>query len=334
MSQVNHQHARLQLLELCVRYAGASTDALDQLSLELAPGEIVCLLGPSGCGKSTALRAIAGFEAIRSGQIFYNGQALLAPPERRGIGLMFQDYALFPHLTLAQNIGFGLAHMQAAQREARIAEMLTLVGLQGMQAQFPHQLSGGQQQRAALARALAPAPALMLLDEPFSNLDSETRSKLTYESRALFKVAGCTVLMVTHDQQEAFAMADRVGVMANGKLLQIAAPAVLYHQPADRTVAELIGQGDWLSADMLGLDGARDVRLRPGQLVLAADGALLATVEARCFVGPHEMLRVRFANGQRASVPLSRDAIADLGSSCRLQLQVASQTLLQFDRKQ
>ena len=196
---------------------------VDDFSLLLAPGDIGCLLGPSGCGKSTVLRAIAGFEPVRAGAIRLGDVLLSSPthhlaPERRRVGMMFQDYALFPHLTAAQNVGFGLRRLPRAERDERVAQMLSLVDLPDAGARHPHELSGGQQQRIALARALAPSPALLLLDEPFSNLDGATRSRLTVEVRAILRQAGQTAMLVTHNEAEAHAMADRIGVMHGGRI--------------------------------------------------------------------------------------------------------------------
>lgn len=216
---------------------------VDALSLTLARGDIGCLLGASGCGKTTVLRAIAGFEPVRAGRIVLDGQTVASPsidvpPERRRIGIMFQDYALFPHLSVADNVGFGLRRASKAQRRARIAEMLTLVGLADCAGAYPHELSGGQQQRVALARALAPSPELLLLDEPFSNLDVDTRERLAFELRDILKRTGHTAILVTHNQAEAFAIADRIGVIQHGQLAQWDTPYTLHHHPASPSVAD------------------------------------------------------------------------------------------------
>lgn len=217
--------AALNIHDLQLGYLGPRGlhTVVEGFSLALEAGQIGCLLGPSGCGKTTVLRAIAGFEPVRAGRIEL-GQTLLStatlhlPPEKRRVGMMFQEYALFPHLTAAQNVGFGLRRAAAAERAARVQEMLTLVGLADAGARFPHELSGGQQQRIALARALAPAPALLLLDEPFSNLDGATRERLTAEVRDILRRAGQTAVLVTHNEHEAQVMADRIGTMHNGRL--------------------------------------------------------------------------------------------------------------------
>lgn len=213
----------LTLEDLHVRYPGAAAPVLNGLSLTLELGRIACLLGPSGCGKSTALRSIAGFETLASGRIALAGRELSGPgrhlaPEARGVGLLFQEIALFPHLTAARNVGFGLRRLPASRREARVAELLALVGLEDFGERLPHQLSGGQQQRIALARALAPSPGLLLLDEPFSSLDASIRHHLAGEVKGILKASGQTALMVTHDPAEAEAMADWIGVLDGGRL--------------------------------------------------------------------------------------------------------------------
>lgn len=219
--------AALTVEDLSVVFArdGKLQRVLDGLGFALAPGEIGCLLGASGCGKSTALRAIAGFVRPERGTVRIGDRTVVGPgawvvPEARSTGVVFQDYALFPHLDIAANVAFGLRGRSAPEREARVDEMLHLVGLDGMRRRFPHELSGGQQQRVALARALAPAPSLLLLDEPFSSLDPELRERLALELRELLKAAAITTLLVTHDQHEAFAMADSVGVMIDGRIAQ------------------------------------------------------------------------------------------------------------------
>ncbi|WP_343627266.1 ABC transporter ATP-binding protein [Roseateles sp.] len=215
----------LALEDLHVRYPGAQTPVLRGLSLSLPLGGIACLLGPSGCGKSTALRAIAGFEPLAAGRIALDGRTLsdsvtqLAPEDRQ-VGLLFQEIALFPHLNAAANVGFGLRRWKREARDRRVRELLALVGLDALGARMPHELSGGQQQRVALARALAPSPKLLLLDEPFSSLDGETRGRLVGEVRGILRDAGQTALMVTHDPEEAEAMADWIGVMGEGRLAE------------------------------------------------------------------------------------------------------------------
>ncbi|OZI34918.1 ABC transporter [Bordetella genomosp. 10] len=218
---------------------------VDALSLALERGHIGCLLGPSGCGKTSVLRAIAGFEPLRRGRIRLDGAEIASPasavaPQARRVGMMFQDYALFPHLDVAGNVGFGLRRQPKPRQRERVRDMLALVGLEAMAGSYPHELSGGQQQRVALARALAPAPELLLLDEPFSNLDADSRERLAFELRDILRASGNTALLVTHDQDEAFAIADRIGVMRDGRLAQWDTPYALRHHPADAGVADFI----------------------------------------------------------------------------------------------
>jgi len=221
---------------------------INQLDMGLQKGEIGCLLGASGCGKTTLLRVIAGFEKTQQGSVQLGGTLLNAgnhfvEPEKRGIGMVFQDFALFPHLTIEKNVAFGLDDFNAKDKQQRIREMLNLVGLANMRNRYPHQLSGGQQQRVALARALAPQPKLLLLDEPFSSLDVELREQLAIDLREILKKQHITALMVTHDQQEAFAVADQVGLMHQGEIVQWSSPYDLYHRPKTDYVAGFIGKG-------------------------------------------------------------------------------------------
>ena len=246
----------LQVSTLRVRYADAADAAVEGVSLGLAAGEIGVLIGPSGCGKTTLLRAVAGLERVQGGQIVLDGETVSSPqkhlpPEERRIGMVFQDYALFPHLDVAANVGFGIHRLPRAERAARVAEVLRLVGLGELQSRYPHELSGGQQQRVALARALAPQPRLLLLDEPFSNLDVDLRERLAHEVRGILKAANATALFVTHDQLEAFAIGDRIGVMHQGHLHQWDEAYALYHRPASRFVAEFIGHGVFAPAQIL-----------------------------------------------------------------------------------
>ena len=257
----------LELTGIVQRY-GAHT-VVDGVGFAIHAGQIACLLGPSGCGKTTLLRCIAGFEAIAEGEIRLAGEAVTRPgfqrsPEERQIGMVFQDYALFPHLTVAGNVAFGLKTQAAALRAARVEELLVTVGLAGSGNKYPHELSGGQQQRVALARALAPRPKLLLLDEPFSNLDVDLRERLSHEVRAILKHEGTTAILVTHDQNEAFAMADEIGIMHQGCIQQWDAPYNLYHQPANRFVADFVGQGAFLPGSVI---NAHTVDVEIGRLV-------------------------------------------------------------------
>ncbi|WP_227687889.1 ABC transporter ATP-binding protein [Psychrobacter immobilis] len=247
---INATDAYFSVQDLIVGYD--DTIIVNGLSFELQQGEIGCFLGYSGCGKTTALRALAGLEQSRGGTIVLNdqyltdktaGNAFTVAPAKRGMGMVFQDYALFGHLSVAKNIAFGLNKWSAADKKARVAEMLSLVELTEHADKRPNELSGGQQQRVALARALAPKPKLLLLDEPFSNLDVVLRESLAMNVRDILKRTNTTAILVTHDQNEAFALADKVGVMDKGKLVQWATPSELYHEPINPFVAEFVGEG-------------------------------------------------------------------------------------------
>jgi iron(III) transport system ATP-binding protein len=266
----------LEVRDLSVSFDGddGPVRVLDRLGFVLAGGEIGCLLGSSGCGKTTALRAVAGFVRPDAGTIRIAGATVssptaVLPPEKRGVGVVFQDYALFPHLDVAGNVGFGLRGLGATARRERIAAMLDLVGLAGTHERWPHELSGGQQQRVALARALAPSPSLLLLDEPFSNLDPDLRENLALELRDILKRAGTTTLMVTHDQYEAFALADTVGVMEHGRIAQWDEAYRLYHHPATRSVADFVGMGVFLRGWLDEPGGAPAVEVELGSLPIA-----------------------------------------------------------------
>ncbi|MFQ5993735.1 MAG: ABC transporter ATP-binding protein [Acidiferrobacterales bacterium] len=244
----------LTLIDVDCRYNGHP--AVRGLGMNVTPGSVVCLLGPSGCGKTTVLRAIAGFHPLTEGEILLKGQhvsrpGFTLPPERRNLGMVFQDYALFPHLNVNQNVGFGLRNTPGTTKLRVVSDLLATVGLGGMGERYPHELSGGQQQRVALARALAPRPDLILMDEPFSNLDIEFRERLSTEVRDILKEQGTTAVLVTHDQHEAFALGDKVGVMYDGQLLQWDTPYNLYHEPACRFVADFIGQGVFVPGTLL-----------------------------------------------------------------------------------
>ncbi|MBC7202394.1 MAG: ABC transporter ATP-binding protein [Pusillimonas sp.] len=243
MSENNH--LKLEHVSLAYDTPEGVLPVVDDLSLTLQKGYIGCLLGASGCGKTTVLRAIAGFEPLRQGKIFLGEVLLSAPgyqvePEHRNVGMMFQDYALFPHLNIEKNVGFGLRRQNRHERLDRVMEMLELVGLTDVAKRFPHELSGGQQQRVALARALAPEPELLLLDEPFSNLDVDTRERLAFEVRDILQATGHTALLVTHNQAEAFAIADRIGVMEKGNIVQWDSPYGLHHNPVSTFVADFV----------------------------------------------------------------------------------------------
>ncbi|MEX0753986.1 MAG: ABC transporter ATP-binding protein [Actinomycetota bacterium] len=297
-----------------VRKRFGGTIALDGFDLEVRPGELLVLLGPSGCGKSTALRLIAGLERPDGGSIDVGGRTVAGrswvPPERRRVGMVFQDWALFPHLDVRRNIAFGLK--RGADADARVDEVLALVRLQGLEDRMPDELSGGQQQRVALARALAPSPEVLLLDEPFSNLDAQLRAELRGEIRDLHRQTGTTAIYVTHDQEEALSLSDRIAIMADGRVLQTGSPHQIYAAPMDEGVAALIGQSNVLEATVTGgvaatvlgpvpapgqPDGPTRVLLRPETVVLEPDPLGDARVARVEFYGHDQMVRARLANG-------------------------------------
>ena len=311
----------LDLQNVAISYSGHTV--IKDISFSLAKGQIGCLLGPSGCGKTTLLRAIAGFEPVATGNISLQQQvvssdSLQQAPEQRQVGMVFQDFALFPHLNVADNISFGLGHLSRPARKAKVQQLLQLVGLPDFAKRHIYQLSGGQQQRVALARALAPQPKMLLLDEPFSSLDTELREGLAREIRHILQQLGITAVMVTHDQHEAFAMADMIGVMERGKLQQWATPAELYHQPANRFVADFIGRGVFLTgtvlddhkvATSLGVfampDTARfspgsmvDVLVRPDDIVQDSSSDIKARVQSKAFRGSHTLYQLQLAGGE------------------------------------
>jgi ABC-type Fe3+/spermidine/putrescine transport system ATPase subunit len=305
--------------------------AVDEISLVVPEGEIVALLGPSGCGKTTTLRMIAGFERPSAGIVRLDGRDVTEQrPNQRGIGLVFQDYALFPHMTVAQNIDYGMRQQRVppAERAERRTALMGLVRLDGLEARRPAQLSGGQQQRVALARALAVRPRLLLLDEPLSNLDARLREALRGELRDILRAAGTTALVVTHAQDEAMALADRIVVMNRGRIEQAGAPETLYGEPATRFVAEFIGRSLWFSGALLpdapgrfrtiegielavtGDAGAPcGVSIRPERVRLAAGpgdvNRLPATVERVAFFGAELHYGLRLAGGRAIELVLS-----------------------------
>jgi iron(III) transport system ATP-binding protein len=330
----------VEVSQLRVQYAGRSQPAVDDVSFGLRAGDIGVLIGPSGCGKTTLLRAVAGLERVNAGMIRIAGEPVASagmhvPAEARRVGMVFQDYALFPHIDVGHNVAFGIQELSKAQRRARVAEVLELVGLAGIESSFPHELSGGQQQRVALARALAPQPRLLLLDEPFSNLDVDLRERLAHEIRAILKAAQATALFVTHDQLEAFAIGDVIGVMHEGRLHQWDDAYTLYHRPATRFVADFIGHGVFAPATLREVDnqvvvqtplgeltdmaecplpcafwaGECDVLLRADDIVHDDHAPVKAEIMRKAFRGSEFLYTLRLASGQTvlAHVPSHHD---------------------------
>lgn len=312
--------ALLEIKNIECRYG--SHVAVQGLSMNVKEGSLVCLLGPSGCGKTTVLRAIAGFEPIVQGEIAIGGRCISRPgytlaPDKRHLGMVFQDYALFPHMDVKTNIRFGLRNMPAKAKAAIARDILLAVGLRGMGDRYPHELSGGQQQRVALARALAAHPDLILLDEPFSNLDVDLRERLSNEVRTILKHQGITGILVTHDQNEAFALGDLIGVMHEGRIQQWDTAYNLYHEPANRFVADFIGQGTFLPGILVAPDTVQttagvvkgkhnydwpkgtevDLLLRPDDILPDLDGPLRGVVVQKAFKGAEIMYTLRLAEG-------------------------------------
>ena len=324
---------------------------VQNLNLHLNAGDIGCLLGSSGCGKTTTLRAIAGFESVHEGEIVLAGEVIsrsgfTLAPEKRRIGMVFQDYALFPHLTVAENIAFGVrAHPRLNQV---VEEMLDLVNLGALGKRHPHELSGGQQQRVALARALAPEPQLLLLDEPFSNLDGELRRRLSHEVRGILKARGTSAILVTHDQEESFAVSDHVGVFKEGRLEQWDTPYNLYHEPATPYVASFVGQGYFIRGQLVdhesvrtelgvlrgnrayaGVSGsAMDVLLRPDDIVHAPESPLKARVTSKTFQGAATLYRLQMPTGTQLEALFPSHV--DLRAGDEAGIRVAAEHLVLF----
>ncbi|MFW9606213.1 MAG: ABC transporter ATP-binding protein [Pseudomonas sp.] len=324
---------------------------VQQLHLHLNAGDIGCLLGPSGCGKTTTLRAIAGFEPVHTGSIELAGNVIsrvgfTLAPEKRRIGMVFQDYALFPHLTVAENVAFGIR--QHPERTRIAAEMLELVNLSALAKRYPHELSGGQQQRVALARALAPEPRLLLLDEPFSNLDGELRRRLSREVRDILKARGTSAILVTHDHEEAFAVSDQVGVFKEGHLEQWDTPYNLYHEPQTPFVASFIGQGYFVRGQMLSPDSiqtelgviqgnrayqwppgsAVDMLLRPDDILPDPLSPLRARIIGKTFLGASTLYRLQLNTGTQLESLVASHTDYSLGED--IGIRVAADHLVAF----
>ncbi|MFM2314759.1 MAG: hypothetical protein RLZZ04_4035 [Cyanobacteriota bacterium] len=335
---------------------GQSTTVLDNVSLTLNHGELLGLLGPSGCGKTTLLRIVAGFESISQGSVVIAGKVVCTnceslAAEKRHTGMVFQDYALFPHLTVAENLAFGLKRQnkdarqglfsrQQPQVKQRVAEVLQLVGLTGLEQRYPHQLSGGQQQRISLARALAPEPALILLDEPLSNLDVQVRHRLRAEIRAILKAAGTSAIFVTHDREEALAISDKIAVMRLGKIEQVGTPEEVYLNPATRFVAEFVTQANFLPATKQGevwvteignltvspstteIAVKGDLVLRPEDITLVADPLSPIVVRERQFLGREYYYGVETASGKMIYARMGLAQAIAVGTKVSLSLNI------------
>ena len=341
----------LEVKDVSAGYRGKPV--LERISFHVNPGGIACLLGPSGCGKTTLLRTVAGFEPVLAGEVRVGGRSMsrvgaTVPPERRGIGMVFQENALFPHLTVQGNIAFGLRGAPAADQRAKVHELLEVVGLEDVGPRYVHELSGGQQQRVALARALAPSPEVVLLDEPFSSLDADLRERIGQEVCRILAEREVTTLLVTHDQDQAFALADQIGVINEGRLLQWDTAYNLYHEPANRFIADFIGQGVFLPGTLRTTDsvdteigiirgnraygwpiGSKvDVLLRPDDILPDPESELHATVSARAFKGAEILYSLTLETG--ATVLSLFPSHLDHEEGTRVGIRVAADHLVAF----
>jgi putative spermidine/putrescine transport system ATP-binding protein len=330
--------------------------ALDGLSLEIAPGEFVALLGPSGCGKTTALRILAGFETADAGSVTVDSKDVSAvPAAKRDMGMVFQSYSLFPNMTAEDNVGFGLRmrKLRAGERNRRAGELLDMVGLSDHARHYPHQLSGGQQQRVALARALAVEPRVLLLDEPLSALDAKVRLQLREQIRSLQQRLGTTTLFVTHDQEEALSMADRVGVMRDGRLEQVAVPSQLYAEPATAFVAEFVGTMNRVPGQLeggievrvlgavvpvhggtgAGLSGDVDVLVRPEDLHIAVQPGGNGIVTDRTFLGSVTRVSVRLSGDVAVKVDRATAEAADMLPGASVEISLPGTPVLITERR-
>jgi iron(III) transport system ATP-binding protein len=328
--------------------------AIRDISFSAREGEILCLLGPSGCGKTTVLRAIAGFEPVRSGEIFLSGRRVSSssdtiPTEERHVGMVFQEYALFPHLRVVGNIAFGLGHLSRSDRENRVQEMLRLTGLEGFERRYPHELSGGQQQRVALARALVQNPVVLLLDEPFSNLDPDMAGRMRQELHTLLRRMKTTTILVTHDHDEAFAMADRIAVLNHGVLEQMDSPEIIYHLPSTPFVADFVGQADFITGHVregmvhteLGVfpntlaaeeEAPVVVMIRPDDIHLLPDKSAGPRIVARQFRGSENLYTVRLGSGQIVHSSESSTSVYQEGTAVELRVSATHTVLFRADQ--
>lgn len=326
----------LEVKNLVKRFHGTEHYAVDDVSFELSDEEILALVGPSGCGKTTTLRMIAGLERVDSGLIRLNGKVVASesefvPPEKRGVGMVFQDHALFPHLTVFENVAFGLRGMKKSDVHTTVGEMLHLVGLLPMSKRYPHALSGGERQRVALARALAPRPVLVLMDEPFSSLDADLRAEVREHVRSILKSMRATVIFVTHDQEEALYMGDRLAVLQRGRLEQIGTPEEIFHESDTRFVAEFMGDSDFLRGKVvkggiqtqiglleqevdLPLDTNVEIAVRADDIDFTVDGSGNCLIVDRFFRGAFNLYRLRLDTGQVVHAINSHTRILPIGT--------------------
>jgi len=341
----------LELRRVSCAY-GTDQPAIADISLTAQAGDLVCLLGPSGCGKTTTLRAIAGFEPVTAGEIYLDGRLVsapghLVPTEHRRIGMVFQEYALFPHLRVADNVAFGLQTLPAAERQAQVRAMLEMVGLTDLAARYPHELSGGQQQRVALARALVQKPVVLLLDEPFSNLDPDMAAKMREDLHDLLKRTKTTAVLVTHDHDEAFAMADRIAVLNRGRLEQFDTPEAIYHTPSTPFVADFVGQADFIPGtiengtvrteigtfpNQAGYPGGAQVvvMIRPDDVHILPVETSVARIVARRFHGSENLYTISLPSGRVVHSSQPSTTVYPIGTPVQLHIN-ATHTVL-FDR--
>ncbi len=328
--------------------------AVRDISFSAQEGEILCLLGPSGCGKTTILRAIAGFEPVQTGEIFLSGRRVSSssetiPTEERRVGMVFQEYALFPHLHVADNIAFGLRPLSRAERRCRVQEMLRLTGLEGFERRYPHELSGGQQQRVALSRALVQNPVVLLLDEPFSNLDPDLAGRMRQEIHDLLRRMKTTTVMVTHDHEEAFAIADRIAVLNQGVLEQLDSPESIYHLPATPFVADFVGQADFIPGKILAgmvytelgefpntLNEENEtsvvVMIRPDDIHLIPNKSAMSRIVARQFRGSENLYAVQLGSGQIVHSSESSTSVYQEGTAVELRVSASHTVLFRTDQ--
>ena len=340
--------AVLELRDVSCAYE-PTRPAVEGITFMVQQGEILCLLGPSGCGKTTILRAIAGFERVTTGSIALSRQLVssrdtMIPTEQRHIGMVFQEYALFPHLRVEKNIAFGLRHLSRAQQHTIVDDLLTLTGLRGLEHRYPHELSGGQQQRVALARALALRPVLLLLDEPFSNLDPDMASRMRQDLHALLRQTKTTAILVTHDHDEAFSMADRVAVLNKGRLEQFDTPEAIYHLPTTPFVADFVGQADFISGVVthhlvtteigdfpntqnLSTGTHVVVMIRPDDIHIVPTKGADARILARQFKGSENVYTIQLPSGQIVHSSESSLSVYQVGTAIALRV-VATHTVL------